>query len=221
MHFAKNREKISDCPHEIDPKFVTNVKNMSNIELFYLKEAQTKLRTQRDQHRNVARTGISIVLFLIPLSMTIYLIVVGHFYVGNLPVIGKFFESKPGILFESVVAFGQHFYTVYISILDNTEGVKYSFYKWMRFLILTGDHPTVKHKKSEGVIWYKYTKSVPVVKKPSKKILKSWAQRLMKGSTVGESKKKRRISAWDFETDRKKYDEKARGKSMAFLTLAD
>lgn len=100
MRFGSKREIISGCHHQPDPGHPNSTntnRNMSNIELFLLKEAQGKFRKQLASVHNKYVASLYCVLFLIPFLMAVYLTVVGHFAIGrDFPILNKIWTIKEG-----------------------------------------------------------------------------------------------------------------------------
>jgi hypothetical protein len=92
------RNRLSKCNHTENPKQTgpTTTEKMTELELFLLKEAQKKFKKQKQQIDDTFMQILAFVMFIIPLLMTVYLIIVGHFYVGHLPILNKICKPKPG-----------------------------------------------------------------------------------------------------------------------------
>jgi hypothetical protein len=106
------------------------------VELWFLKDAQKKIKDQQDYLHSPWRGIVAWILFLIPLSLAIYLMMAGHFDYRTLPFFGNQFQS------------------------DSTDGLKYQQYEWMGYRVLPGNHAVFKgvdpDEKDES--WLQYTR---------------------------------------------------------------
>jgi hypothetical protein len=119
------RDLLSACVHPVDDndKGPHVRRMMTQLEVFYLKEAQEKLKIQREETKSMFRAVVHFILFLIPLFMTIYLVAVGHFRIATLPVLEKikYFKAPKGQGSGGA---------------EKSEGIKYELYTWMKYHIV-------------------------------------------------------------------------------------
>jgi len=112
-------------------------KYITNLQMYYLKNAQIRVHKQQHYLQETWKGWVRWVLFLIPLCLTTFLLLAGHFDYKTLPFMGN-------SMFQT----------------DSTDGMKYQQYEWMRYLILPGNHSVFKglERKMDDPLWVRYNR---------------------------------------------------------------